>query len=57
MHSVLESRSVPLRDDVAQKCDPKDVLNNVTNLEEDFIIAPPGNIPLKEDERLSGIRS
>ena len=57
MHSVLESRSVPLREDVAVKCNPKHVLNNVTVMEEGFIVAPPGNIPLEEDERLKYLKS
>ncbi|XP_003744252.1 glutamyl-tRNA(Gln) amidotransferase subunit C, mitochondrial [Galendromus occidentalis] len=57
MHTVLENRSVPLREDRPQRWDPKLVLNNVTKMEEGFIVAPPGNIALKEDERLNDLRS
>lgn len=57
MHSVLENRSVPLREDVALKCDPQSVLNNAAKMEEGFIVAPAGNVPLTKDKRIDNLQN
>lgn len=41
-------RSLPLRQDLVAEVDCKDtILNNSKIIEEDYFVAPPGNIPLE----------
>lgn len=52
MDSVLEDRILYLRDDVVTDGNClKDVMRNATKTLEDYYVAPPGNIPLKQKER------
>lgn len=51
MYTVLESENLYLRED---KADPRntqeDILKNAATSEEGYFVAPPGNIPLNQDE-------
>lgn len=47
MVTPLEDTVLRLRDDVAEKCSSEDVLKNAAVTEEDYFVAPPGNIPLE----------
>lgn len=52
MDSVLEDRILYLRDDVVTDGNClKDVMRNATKTLEDYYVAPPGNIPLKQKEK------
>lgn len=57
--SVLEERSLPLREDIVSDGNCRDeVLQNAKFIEEDYFIAPPGNIPLEtKDYDLKSLRS
>ncbi|KAL8581199.1 hypothetical protein ACOMHN_038300 [Nucella lapillus] len=49
---VLEDRALYLRDDVQNEGNcQKDILSNATKTEEEYFVAPPGNIPLKQLEK------
>ncbi|OQR73589.1 glutamyl-tRNA(Gln) amidotransferase subunit C [Tropilaelaps mercedesae] len=52
LYTVLEDRGVELRDDIAEGWNPSLVLNNTSVMEEGYIVAPPGNIPLEKIENL-----
>ncbi len=48
MYSPLEDLSLQLRDDVITEGNcKKEILANAAVVEEDYFVAPPGNIPLK----------
>lgn len=51
MYSVLEDRELVLRDDVVTEggC-KKSILQNAVKRDEDYFVAPPGNIPLSQEE-------
>nr|XP_022345178.1 glutamyl-tRNA(Gln) amidotransferase subunit C, mitochondrial-like [Crassostrea virginica] len=52
MDSVLEDRVLYLRDDsVTDGNCLSDIMKNATKTLEDYYIAPPGNIPLKQKEK------
>ncbi|RVE45240.1 hypothetical protein evm_010130 [Chilo suppressalis] len=49
LYSVLENENVYLRNDVVTQGDcQKDILKNAVLKEDDYFVAPPGNIPLQE---------
>jgi aspartyl-tRNA(Asn)/glutamyl-tRNA(Gln) amidotransferase subunit C len=49
MYTVLEDATLVLRDDVVTEGNCKnDLLANATVSEEDFFVAPPGNLPLQQ---------
>lgn len=51
MISVLEDETLRLRPDIEQQDNSKaDILANAKVVEEDFFVAPPGNIPLEVGE-------
>ncbi|CAM1301396.1 GATC (predicted) [Pycnogonum litorale] len=50
MVSVLESRNLHLRDDVEEKMNREEILINAAKIEESYFVAPPGNIPLQQDQ-------
>ncbi|ODM98819.1 Glutamyl-tRNA(Gln) amidotransferase subunit C, mitochondrial [Orchesella cincta] len=45
--TVLENESLYLREDIAEQTNRKDILKNASVTEEDYFVAPPGNIPLE----------
>lgn len=51
LYSVLEGRELLLRDDVVNEggC-KKNILQNAVKLDEDYFVAPPGNIPLNQSD-------
>lgn len=53
MYSVLEERELLLNNDVVSEggC-RKEILQNASKTEEDYFVAPPGNIPLKQSKTL-----
>ncbi|ELT90589.1 hypothetical protein CAPTEDRAFT_194181 [Capitella teleta] len=51
MTSVLEYWPLYLRDDQVTKGDTKTILKNAQKLDEDYFVAPPGNIPLKQSSK------
>ncbi|BFZ04619.1 hypothetical protein BsWGS_07658 [Bradybaena similaris] len=52
LDSVLEDRELWLREDkVTEGNCMKEILSNATKVEEDYFVAPPGNIPLKKRDR------
>ncbi|RUS88119.1 hypothetical protein EGW08_004172 [Elysia chlorotica] len=58
MDSVLEDRECYLRsDEVTDGNCVEDVMSNASKVEEQYFVAPPGNIPMKkrDKEHLSGI--
>lgn len=55
MYSVLEDRELLLRDDIVTEGGCKaEILQNASKLEEDYFVAPPGNIPLIQNENAFG---
>uniref|UniRef100_A0A0B7A1P6 Glutamyl-tRNA(Gln) amidotransferase subunit C, mitochondrial n=1 Tax=Arion vulgaris TaxID=1028688 RepID=A0A0B7A1P6_9EUPU len=49
LDSVLENRELWLREDTLTEGNClDDILNNASEVEEDYFVAPPGNIPLKK---------
>ncbi|XP_045166437.2 glutamyl-tRNA(Gln) amidotransferase subunit C, mitochondrial-like [Mercenaria mercenaria] len=51
MYSVLEDRELLLREDVVTEGDCKNsILQNAVKVDEDYFVAPPGNIPLNQEE-------
>ena len=53
MYTVLENECLTLRNDVLSKELPsrEDILSNAVLTEEDYFVAPPGNIPLAVDKK------
>ena len=52
MYSVLEDRHLLLDEDKAgESISRSEVLQNATVVEEDYFVAPPGNIPLTKEKR------
>lgn len=50
MYTPLENESLRLREDVVSDGNLRqEVLANASVVEEDYFVAPPGNIPLKVD--------
>ena len=50
MYTPLENESLRLREDVVTDGNRRrEVLANAAVVEEDYFVAPPGNIPLKVD--------
>ncbi len=51
MFTVLENETLRLREDkvVDGICDKSAVLSNAEKVEEDYFVAPPGNIPVNID--------
>lgn len=51
MYTVLEHENLYLREDVADlQSTQEEVLRNAAVTEEGYFVAPPGNIPLAQDE-------
>lgn len=51
MFTVLEDENLYLREDKADHRDTQeDILKNAAITEEGYFVAPPGNIPLTQDE-------
>lgn len=51
MYTVLEEENLYLREDKAtQRNTQEDILSNAALTEETYFVAPPGNIPLKQEE-------
>ncbi|XP_013169393.1 PREDICTED: glutamyl-tRNA(Gln) amidotransferase subunit C, mitochondrial isoform X2 [Papilio xuthus] len=49
LYSVLENENLSLRsDEITQGNCQKDILKNASLTEDDYFVAPPGNIPLHE---------
>ncbi|XP_073945247.1 glutamyl-tRNA(Gln) amidotransferase subunit C, mitochondrial [Choristoneura fumiferana] len=56
LYSVLEEENLSLRDDVITEGNcQKDILKNAAVTEDDYFVAPPGNIPLHDIEIESNI--
>jgi len=53
MTSVLENEILYLRDDVTAITDREAILSNAVKTEEDYFIAPPGNIPLDSTSKIT----
>ena len=53
MYTVLENECLTLRNDEIDKNLPsrKEILSNAVLTEEDYFVAPPGNIPLVVDKK------
>lgn len=52
LYTVLEDQSLYLREDEVTEGNCKDdILKNATLTEEDYFVAPPGNIPLEQEEK------
>ena len=53
MYTVLENECLTLRKDEVAKNLPsrEDILSNAVLTEEDYFVAPPGNIPLVVDRK------
>ena len=53
MYTVLENECLTLRNDEISKELPsrEEILSNAVLTEEDYFVAPPGNIPLKQDPK------
>ncbi|KAK7487897.1 hypothetical protein BaRGS_00020798 [Batillaria attramentaria] len=52
LDTVLEDRSLYLRkDEVTEGNCKEEILSNASITEEDFFVAPPGNIPLKKTDK------
>ncbi|CAG7834192.1 unnamed protein product [Allacma fusca] len=47
MDSVLENETLYLREDETSETSRKDILSNAAITDEDYFVAPPGNIPLE----------
>ncbi|XP_074643119.1 glutamyl-tRNA(Gln) amidotransferase subunit C, mitochondrial-like [Tubulanus polymorphus] len=51
MESVLEDRSLYLRDDIVNEGKIREqILRNASQTVEEYFVAPPGNIPLKKED-------
>ncbi len=51
MYTVLDSESLRLDEDIPVETSREDALKNAVKTEEDYFVAPPGNIPLKQDPK------
>ena len=51
MYTVLDDATLFLAEDVPEQCSRQDILANAGRTEEDYFVAPPGNIPLKQDSK------
>lgn len=52
LYTVLEDQNLDLRDDEITDGNIKDdILRNATLIEEDYFVAPPGNIPLEQEDK------
>ena len=50
MFTVLDDATLYLaEDEIGKPCSRSDILSNAKFVEEDYFVAPPGNIPLKQD--------
>ena len=50
--SVLHQESCPVREDLpAEDCNRDDILSNAQLTEDEYFLAPPGNIPLPDKEK------
>ena len=47
LYTVLEDRALRLREDEAGETSRRDAIGNAAKIEEDYFVAPPGNIPIK----------
>ena len=51
MYTLLEDETLRLREDIVTEGDCREeILANAAKVEEDYFVAPPGNIPLKVEE-------
>lgn len=56
MYTVLDDQTLRLAEDdpnaeINGNCSRKEILRNAQLTEEDYFVAPPGNIPLKQDPK------
>lgn len=51
MFTVLDDHALRLAEDEPEICDKNDILSNAKLTEEDYFVAPPGNIALKQDPK------
>ena len=51
MYTVLDDATLYLAEDIPEQCSRQDILVNAARTEEDYFVAPPGNIPLKQDSK------
>ena len=51
MYTVLDDATLRLAEDEPEVCSRQDILSNAAKTEEDYFVAPPGNIPLKQDSK------
>ncbi len=51
MYTVLDSASLRLAEDIPREASRAEILRNALVTEEDYFLAPPGNIPLKQDPK------
>ncbi|XP_013143648.1 PREDICTED: glutamyl-tRNA(Gln) amidotransferase subunit C, mitochondrial [Papilio polytes] len=57
LYSVLENENLSLRSDVITQGNcQKDILKNASITEDDYFVAPPGNIPLHEVNQYQSIK-
>uniref|UniRef100_A0A1I7YVX5 Glutamyl-tRNA(Gln) amidotransferase subunit C, mitochondrial n=1 Tax=Steinernema glaseri TaxID=37863 RepID=A0A1I7YVX5_9BILA len=52
MYFVHEDEDCPVRDDVPEHTDKRDILRNAAVVEDDHFVTPPGNVPLDDNELL-----
>ncbi len=51
LFTLLEEEALRLREDEVTEGDCREeILSNASQVEEDYFVAPPGNIPLKVEE-------
>lgn len=51
LYTVLDDATLRLAEDIPHECSRQDILINAVRTEEDYFVAPPGNIPLKQDSK------
>ena len=51
MYTVLDDATLRLGEDIPEKTSRKDILANAKVTKEDYFVAPPGNIALKQDSK------
>ena len=51
MFTVLDDATLRLAEDQPELCSRQDILVNAAKTEEDYFVAPPGNIALKQDPK------
>lgn len=55
LYTVLENQILELREDKVTDGNIRtDILRNAKVIEEEYFVAPPGNIPLKQDDNNNG---